>query len=51
MKKFKFYVDTGFVGSQREDTFEFDDDVTEEEINETFEGWVWETINAEWSEV
>lgn len=32
MKKYKFTLSIGLVGCHREATFEFEDDVTEEEI-------------------
>ncbi len=34
MKKIKFVIETGFVGCDIEDVAEFNDDVTEEELDE-----------------
>lgn len=39
MKKVKFYIDTGFVGSEIEEIREYEDDVTEEEIEQDLEFW------------
>lgn len=45
MKKVKFYIDTGFVGCDIEEIMEYEDDVTEEEIEEDLECWKDERIN------
>lgn len=57
MAKFKFHVSTGYVGSKREDVIEIPDDElngTEFEKNKViqkyFEEWVWESIDASWTE-
>lgn len=39
IEKVKFYLGTGFAGCEREEIFEYDDDVTEGEIDEDFECW------------
>lgn len=36
MKRIKFYLGTGYAGCSHEEIFEFDDDATEEEINDSF---------------
>lgn len=59
MAKFEFYVSTGYVGEQRTEIVEIDDEdfeglneqETEELISEVFETWVWENISASWSEI
>lgn len=51
MKKIKFHLGTGFVGANHEDTFTFEDDETEKEIEETFEEWVWSKLDGFWEEV
>jgi hypothetical protein len=33
MKIYKFTMSSGFVGTDREDVFEFEDDTTEDEIH------------------
>lgn len=39
MKKYHFYLGTGFAGGTYEEDFEFDDNVSEEEVEETYEDW------------
>ena len=59
MAKFKFRVSTGFVGAAREEIVEISDDefegFTESErnelIQETFNEWMWDRIDAGWEEV
>lgn len=51
MKKIKFYLGTGFAGCSHEETFEFDDDATDEEISESFEDWKNNRLDASWWEV
>lgn len=50
MKFVKFFLSTSKVGSRVEEVVEFEDDTTEEEINEAFTTWVWERANASWYE-
>jgi hypothetical protein len=55
-RKYEFYVSTGFVGSHRQETveIEFKGDETDEEIEEIvqeeFNEWVWNEIDASWTE-
>lgn len=51
MKKIKFYLDTGFAGCSHEEVFEYEDNVSEEEINEDFEMWKNDRLDASWWEV
>ncbi|BFH70614.1 hypothetical protein J27TS7_57920 [Paenibacillus dendritiformis] len=59
MPKFKFYVSTGYVGSQREEIVEIDDaeleGMTEDEradyLNEVWQDWQWNNIYGGWEEV
>lgn len=51
MKTIKVWVGTGYVGSLVKDTIEVEDDATEEEIDEMYQQWIWNVINAGWSEV
>ena len=52
--KVDFYVGTKYVGSEVEETveIEIEEDMTEREINdvvdEEFQTWVWENIDASW---
>jgi hypothetical protein len=51
MKKIKFCYKPHFNISTSEYTAEFDDDVTQQEINEAFEEWVWnEVCDKVWTE-
>lgn len=51
MKEYKFTMSSGFVGTDREDFFEFDDDVTEKEIHDAWTNWVWEFIDGNHIEI
>lgn len=55
MKKIYATVDTGFACAYYEETFEFDDDVTEEEIDKEVEEWAEEikanNITYGWEEI
>ncbi|MCM3632885.1 DUF7167 family protein [Paenibacillus camelliae] len=54
-KQVTFFVSTGYVGSKREETLTFDElgidenlegEELEKELQEAFNEWVWENINA-----
>lgn len=51
MKKFRFEIDTGFVSCTHEVEEEFEDDVTEEELNDYADALVHEFINVAYYEV
>ena len=51
MKTIKVTVTTGFVGAKREDTFEIDDDATDEEIEDTAQEAMFNMIEWSWSVV
>ena len=40
MRRVKFYLSVGIVGADREETVEFDDDTTDEEIDEHLQAWL-----------
>ena len=40
MMKVTFYVSSGYVNSKRKETFTFPDDMTSEEIEENYKGWL-----------
>lgn len=58
MREVTFNVSTGYVGSKREETFKLidlgiiEDEYTKEELedvlNEAFENWLWNNIDAGW---
>lgn len=51
MKKYHFYLGTGFTGATHEEEFEFDDNVSEEEVEETYEDWKNNILECGWWEV
>lgn len=51
MRKVKFILSMGLVGCKKEETFEFDDNITNEEIQEEYEQWVSEQIDGGWEEI
>lgn len=51
MKRIKFYLGTGYAGCSHEEIFEFDDDATEEEINDSFEDWKNNRLDCSWCEI
>lgn len=51
VRKIKFTISIGLVGCRREDTFEFDDDTTDEEIQQAYTDWMYEQIDGGWEEV
>jgi hypothetical protein len=51
LRKVKFTLSIGLVGCKREDTFEFDEDMTDDDIQFEYEHWVNEQINGGWEEV
>lgn len=51
MKTYRFTMSYGFVGTDREDFAEFDDDITEDEVSEAWKEWVWGFIDGGYTEV
>ena len=51
MKRIKFYLGTGFAGCFHEGVFEYEDNVSEEEINEDFEMWKNDRLDSYWWEL
>ena len=51
MKTYEFFVSTDIVGSEVSEEFEFDDDITDDEVNEFYIGWMWENIESGYTEV
>lgn len=50
MKKIKFYCDTGYIGSDVEEIFEYSDNTTEDEIERDFFLWLDNYVSCGWSE-
>ncbi len=46
MRKIKFYLGTGFAGCNHIEVMEFDDNTTEEEIEECYEEWKNEKLDG-----
>ncbi len=51
MKTIKVFVSTGYVGSERSDTFEVEDNATKEEISKIALEVMYEMIDFGWQEV
>lgn len=51
MKKVKAYCSFGYVGTERCDEFLFDDDATENEINEEVWEWASSYVDCNWEVV
>jgi len=50
MKKVRAFVGVGLVGCTREEEFEFEDDTTDEEIEEEIKEWIWTYVDYGWNE-
>lgn len=51
MKKIEFYLGIGYANAEHIEILEFDDDVSEEEIDQTLEDWSNNYIEISWNEV
>jgi hypothetical protein len=51
MRKIKFYYSPGYADCEETALVEYDDNVSYEEIENDFRVWVWEKIDASWSDV
>lgn len=51
MKKILATADFGFCGAEYEETFEFEDDATEDEIWEEIWRWACENVNINYEEI
>ena len=49
-RKIRFYFRGGGINSKVEEFVHFSVTTTDEEINEDFSTWLWETSDANWSE-
>jgi hypothetical protein len=50
VRKVTFYVDSGYVGGAREEEFEFNDNITDDEIDKQFDEWLCGNGYAGWHE-
>lgn len=46
MAKYRFTLSIGFVGAQREEIVDIDDDATEEEVTAEWTEWAWNYIDG-----
>lgn len=51
MRKIKFYLTIGCPGSNQEEIAEYDDDITDEEIQQDLEIWAGDYIDFNWREI
>ena len=51
MRKVKFYLGTGFSGAVHQEIMEFEDGTTDEEVNEEYEQWKNDHLDASWWDV
>lgn len=51
MRRIKVWVDTGTMGSDKEEIIEVEDDATEEDIKKEAEECIYNMINSGWCEI
>lgn len=51
MRKVKFYLGTGFAGCSHGEIMEYEDDTPDEVIDEDFEFWKNDRLDAQWWEI
>ena len=51
MKKIKPHCGIGFAGATYDEEFEFDDDMTDDEINNEINDWAEQFLETWWEEV
>jgi len=51
MKTYKFVVETGYVGAEHEEVFEFEDDVTEKELDKCLNDYIHECVEGYYKEI
>lgn len=50
MRKIHFYLSIGYPTAKHEEIVEYDDNVTDDEINSDFSDWVNNYLDMEWCE-
>jgi len=50
-KRYRFYLDTGFVGANHEEIVELPEEMSSDEVEEEFKDWVWNQIDGYWEVV
>lgn len=48
MKRVEFTLSIGFVTGKHRKVMEFDDDITDEEIEQEYNEWMWNYIDGGW---
>lgn len=51
MRKIKFTFDKGYPWGEKTEIFEFDDDDTDDEIQEVFLDWILSNTMGEWEDI
>ena len=51
MRRFKFYLGIGYANAAHEEIVEVPDDYTDEDIDEMFNGWMWNYIDVGYEEI
>lgn len=51
MRKVKFYLGTGYASCNHEESIEFDDNTTDEEIEKEYQIWKEEKLDGSWWDV
>ena len=51
MKTYRFTMSTHYVGSEYEEDFEFEDDVSDESLREFYTEWIWNNLDGGYAEV
>lgn len=51
MRTVKFYLGTGYASNNHEEIIKFEDDTTDEEIEEEYQIWKEEKLDCSWWEI
>ena len=51
VRRFKFYLSIGYANAAHEEIVEIPDDYTDADIDEMFNGWIWNYIDAGYEEI
>lgn len=51
MRRVKFCLETGFAGCSHEEIMEFEDNTTDEEIEECYEDWKNNKLSCSWWDI
>jgi hypothetical protein len=51
VRKIEFTISLGLVGCKRNEVIEFDDDTTDEEIQQAYTDWMYDQIDGGWEDI